>query len=262
LIIALILLVVAFGLGAYDWDGFLLSLATEIIGAIVILLLVEHRLRASDMHLLQSLPETTRYAVADWFFGDTLAVRAYVGVLVLRIRSVAQPRLPRHEIEEKLLKNRKQGLVIVGRPGTGKTTLMHFLVNEQAQEVSEEPHTAHVPILVAARDWGEQEVVDALRITMQSYYPVPEGTFKRLLKRGRLMCFFDGLDETLPPTSLTARLQQLQRFHLRHPDNPLIVSMRALGHDVVEDLVHIEIPSLTTLEVEELLSLRRDNTGE
>ncbi len=91
LIFALVLLVVALGLGTQDWAGFLLNLSTEIIGAIIILLLVEHRLRSSDIQLLQSLPETTRYAVTDWILADTVVVRAYVRVLARRIESAARP---------------------------------------------------------------------------------------------------------------------------------------------------------------------------
>jgi predicted NACHT family NTPase len=119
------------------------------------------------------------------------------------------------------LKNRKQGLVLIGPPGTGKTTFMHFMVREQAKEVLEQPRTAQVPILVSATKWGERDAVDVLRTTMQSYYPVPDRTFTRLLKRGRLMCFFDSLDET--PTS-DAFLAKLKMFHLEYPNNPLILS--------------------------------------
>ena len=184
--------------------------------------------------------------MTDLFSRDTKVVRNYVGVLVFHLRSVSRPfRLPRPHIEEELLKIRKQGLVLIGPPGTGKTTFMHFMVREQAKEVLEQPRAAQVPILVSATKWGEQEAVDVLRTTMQSYYPVPDRTFTRLLKRGQLMCFFDSLDETLTSDAFLAKLKT---FHLEYPNNPLILSTQPPGHSVIEGLAPIEIPSLTTSE--------------
>jgi hypothetical protein len=130
---------------------------------------------------------------------------------------------------------------------------MHFMVREQAKEVLEQPRTAQVPILVSATKWGERDAVDVLRTTMQSYYPVPDRTFTRLLKRGRLMCFFGSLDEALASDALA----KLKTFHLEYPNNPLILSTQPPEHSVIEDLAPIEIPSLTTSEAEELLRLRQ-----
>ena len=47
-------------------DGLLLNLATELLGAILILLIVERRIRASEMRFLRTLPGTTRETVSGW----------------------------------------------------------------------------------------------------------------------------------------------------------------------------------------------------
>jgi hypothetical protein len=255
LLFALILVVFAFGLDTYDWAGLLMNLATEIMGAIIILILVERRLRSSEIHVLQDLPEATRSVLMDWFSGDAKIVTAYAIILKERVEAVARPYyLPRTELEEELLKNRKRGLAIVGPPGSGKTTLLHFMVHEQAEEVLKMPHTAHVPVLVPIPSWQEGTTVNVLRATMQSYYKVSDRTLQRLLQRGRLMCFFDALDEQFATEEVTEKLAQ---FRQRYPNNPIILATQPLGRAVMEGLVHIEVPPLPTTDGRALLRLRQ-----
>jgi hypothetical protein len=259
LLFALILLVFAFGLDTYDWGGLLLNLATEIIGAIIILVLVERRLRSSDIHILQGLPEAARHVMVDWFSGDAKFITAYAIVLKDRVETVARPYyLHRPELEEKVLENVKGGLAIVGSPGSGKTTLVHFMVREQVENVLERPHEAHVPVLVSIPQWQEGTTVDVLRATLQSYYKVPDRTLYRLLKQGRLMCFFDDLDERF---AIEEVIEKLVQFRQRYPKNPVILATRPLDRTVMEGLVHIDIPPLTPTEVRDLRRLRQRYAG-
>lgn len=257
---ALALLAAALSLGQEQerWSGFLSNLATEIIGAVIILLLVEQRVRSSEMRFIRGLPKTTWGVILGLVSGEAAEeVRAYAGIFSAQLdRSSPTFHLHRHGIEEELLARRSTGAVLVGRAGMGKTALMHELARVQAAEALKNPRKALVPVLVPARLWGDAEAADVLRQTMRKFYPLSDRTFERLLSGGRLLCLFDGIDEMRKPADAAERLK---RFRALHPANGLFVSARPAGSDVLESLglEKIVLPPLTDAEIRHVLELRR-----
>lgn len=257
LIFALLLMLLAFALKAADWPGFLLNLATEIIGAVIILILVERRLRDNELRFIQGIPGSTGSLLSTWFSGEVREVKDYVSVLSSRVQLASLPfYLSRPEVEAALEEKRSRGIVLIGVPGLGKTTLLHRLIRTQAKDVLKSPRKALVPVLVPVGRWNDGEIADVLRASVQDYYPIKERNFRRLLKRGRLLCVFDGVDELLNTTEI---IEKLKGFRAEYPRNVLIISSRPLGYDAFEELglERFEIPPLTEGELNKLIKLRR-----
>ena len=260
LMIALGMVGVSWRFSEADWPGFLVNIATEIIGAVAILILVDRRLRAQEVRLIQHLPGATREILWLWFSRDARHLRNYARVLETQLSLVAKPfYISRPRLEAELLvpiRNRDSGFVLVGSPGTGKTTLLHNLVKHQAVDLIKDPRNVRVPVLVPVRQIREiDDIVRVLTAAIRRFYKLPAHVIERLLREGRTMCVFDGVDESRDPQSWIAALQA---FHTRFPRNPLIISSRAsiIGDDRFSYLPRLVIPPLSDEELEELLQLR------
>jgi hypothetical protein len=233
-------------------DGLLINLATELLGAVLILLIVERRIRPSEVRFLRALPGTTKETVSEFIFPGLRQVKTYARVFAAQLDSVSPPfYVPVPEVESEMTEKCARGFVLTGHEG--KSVQLQRLASKQLSEVLRQPNRAHVPVLVPVHKWQEGEVADVLRTTMRGYSNVSERVFLRLLKAGRLMCLFDGLDDSTTPRETAGRLKS---FHDAHPLTPLIVSTKPTDEPLLEDLPRIEMRELRREDVERLVELR------
>ncbi|MFF4086917.1 NACHT domain-containing protein [Streptomyces nigra] len=121
-------------------------------------------------------------------------------------------------------------LVVLGAPGSGKTTLVLQLVLDLlASRRDREP----VPVIVAAAGWNpaEERFTDWLRQVLSRDYPfltvsTEEGRsrFDVLLTAGKLLPVVDGLDE-MAEGLRTSTLRKLNEY-LRSPGRQIVVTCR------------------------------------
>lgn len=249
---ALALATVSFFVDSQNGGGLLANLATELAGAILILLIVERRIRASEMRFLRALPGTTKETFSEWLSPEVRQVKTYARVFASQLNSISPGvYVPVAELESELMANRVRGCILTGLGG--KSVQLQRLASRQLSEVLRRPRGAHVPVLVPVHKWDEGDAVDVLRATMQSYAPVSDRIFFRLLERGRLLCIFDGLDDSLTPRETVG---MLQGFHDSHPTTPLIVSTRPTPEPFLEDLPRVTMRELRREEVEHIINLR------
>ncbi len=254
-----ILLAIALGGGGESWANFCLNLATDIIGAILILVVVEHRLRQDELRAFRLFPLRTKLSVMATLYADVRHVLGYARVLMGQMEAVAKPYLEsRQHLEDAVAEKLPDGLVLVGDTGTGKTTLIHRVVRKTIVEVMLEPRKAPVPVLVAGQRWTHGSAESVLLETMRSFYPVPPAIFQGLLRRGRLLCIFDGIDEA-PLTS--ERLKAVADFLKEYPGNAVVLSTRPLREAILSSLdglkiERFEIPPLDAGERARLKELR------
>jgi hypothetical protein len=233
-------------------DGLLINLATELLGAILILLLVERRIRASEMRFLRALPGTTKQTFSEWLSAEVRQVKTYARVFAAQLDSVSPPfYVPVSDLESEMDAGCAKGFVLTGHEG--KSVQLQRLASRQLPEVLRQPRRARVPVLVPVHKWSEGDAADVLRSTMQSYSNVSDRIFLRLLDAGRLMCLFDGLDDSVTPRETAERLRS---FHEAYPSTPLIVSTKPADEPLLEDLPRITMRELSREEVERLVELR------
>jgi predicted NACHT family NTPase len=174
------------------------------------------------------------------------------------MEKVAKPYyLSRSELENEIAEYVDNRLVIAGEPGSGKTTLLHRFVRIQAAEMLNEPKKSRIPVLIPCRDWLVGDAENIIYGSMRKFYPnMSTRAFRFFIRKGKLLCFFDSLDEAF---ELEERVKAIKSFLTLYPHNGVVISIRDYPIDSFLKLgFHVlEVPPLTDTEVSELLRLRK-----
>lgn len=122
-------------------------------------------------------------------------------------------------------------LLILGRPGVGKTVFLKYLA---LQCSSGEFEAQRVPMFVSLKDFAELPERSSLLeyINQQiGYYgiAVPQPA-EQLLQHGRMVLLLDGLDEVGSQNSKQV-VQEVQRFSTQFPLNRFVLSCRIASHE-------------------------------
>jgi hypothetical protein len=204
------------------------------------------------MRFLRALPGTTKQTFSEWLSAEVRQVKTYARVFAAQLDSVSPPfYVPVSDLESEMDASCARGFVLTGNEG--KSVQLQRLASRQLPEVLRQPRRARVPVLVPVQ-WSDGDAADVLRSTMQSYSNVSDRIFFRLLTAGRLICLFDGLDDSVTPRETAERLRS---FHEAYPSTPLIISTKPTDEPLLEDLPRITMRELSREEVERLVELRQ-----
>lgn len=133
------------------------------------------------------------------------------------------------------LDDRMHHAVLLGAPGTGKSTACRALMLRHARDPER-----RVPFLISAREFAAvippvRPVADHIAHTVESVFqvPVPDGAITRLLAEGRALVIIDGLDE-LPAAAARATAAIIELFCREFPAAQVLVTARPLGYMQVQ----------------------------
>lgn len=248
-IVAVLLILAAFIVRSANLAGLLLNLGTELAGAVVILILVERRLRPRDLQMLEAVAGSARRRLMILVSREARQMVTYARVLRGRLAVVAA--LPfyfeRPTAESTLRAGAANGLLFLGRAGDGKTTLLHHLASETTVALERDPLHGAVPVVVALRRLDDREIIEQVFSELRKYSSIDEQTFRRLTAT-RLMCLFDGLDEVLDPPAVAAALAA---FKKSFPATRLVVTSRSTLEPSVQEILQLQVATLPALSREE-----------
>jgi HEAT repeat protein len=169
-------------------------------------------------------------------------------------------------------------LVILGDPGSGKSTLIKWIATayllrlkhdpdwRDLPDVRTLPDSDWLPILVRCReldhDQATQPFEDVIRQTVRKLGVGSEesdGTLRLLLDRlaaGRALLLIDGLDEINDPRARAAFCEQVERTHLVYPDVMILVTSRIVGYREMSRRIgrgfeHVRVAELTREDKDE-----------
>lgn len=240
-----------------NWTSFLLNISTEIIGAVIILILVDRRIRVSEIRQIKNIPGNTAHFALGILMPELHVAKGYVTSLITQLDSVSLGTyISRPQFEASLLSKSSNGVLVTSPAGMGKTTILHLLARSQSELVMQKPRSSRIPILVSISQWGTDDSKEILYWTMHSYYPISQRLFDRLLKKGRFICIFDGLDESVDPLSI---VNKITAFRTNYPSNSVVVSCRSQLQNIFGDLnLHIlTLPPFSHEEMQRVYDLRR-----
>jgi hypothetical protein len=142
------------------------------------------------------------------------------------------PALPPREVTLQQFSKEISRTVLLGDPGSGKTTAAQVLMHDQAAKPG-----GWVPFMVTLRDFAvgttKRSVAGYLEDKLESFYqcPAPSGSVQRLLLSGEALVIFDGLDE-LPDTTHRSNLTGIiERFCAEYPQAHVLVTSRLVGYE-------------------------------
>lgn len=120
-----------------------------------------------------------------------------------------------------LSQSQAQKVVLLGAPGSGKTTLMSYfavmLAQKQPERLGLAAGTDWLPILIRMRAWATQPDMNPLDYARQfaektmSVKPLPSGFFEYWLEDGQALILLDGLDEV--PEAILSHSDSLKPNH-------------------------------------------------
>jgi hypothetical protein len=224
LLAALILTAAAFLLESrFDWPALLLNLATELVGAVAILLIIDRRLRAEDRTALRSYAEVLSEGLERRFSSPAHRAHRYGEIVCARLLAIKPGQyVPRPEYDS-LLNGDARGFLLCGPAGSGKSTVAQRLAYHLADKLRAGPERGPVPVFLTGQGWNHRELVQELFDVLNSYFPVSRGLFWRWLKGGRLVAILDGLDSHSNPGWA---LDAVDRFARAYPRVRLVVTAR------------------------------------
>lgn len=204
---------------------------------------VELETRAIDVDMPETRRSLDRYFVDPWL-------------------EVTVPHEPGTRIAGSALADQFRRAVILGDPGSGKTTLIRNLARRMAFVGRD------VPFLVGARDIAEPglTLVEHLEATIRGHFQLvpPRHYVDRVIAGGRAAVLIDGLDE-LPSLPARRRLvRSIEQLVSRYPHLRLFVTSRRVGYSEAslneEFFARVELLALDRAQQAEFVSRWFDGT--
>lgn len=264
---AAFLVIAGFNIAAENWAGLVLNLATEIIGAVLILIVVDRRLRRDELRAIQKYAETSSTRVSSIFIPDVRRSVAYAKSLSFELKRI-QPKVyfARREYDD-LLERYSGDILLHGLGGCGKSTLLQSLALKQAELVKQKPQS-QLPILLPMRQCSfltekvnREEITNQVWETFRGFSRLRQRKFHSWLHSGRFIVMLDGLDE-VPRSSSQMMLMEIKRFKDMYPDIRVLASCRSNFLDDATPILGfptIELSSLSNAEADEFLRKLMEN---
>ncbi len=128
-------------------------------------------------------------------------------------------------------------LVILGDPGSGKSSLLQARALRWADQPETKWPELDLPLLVELRAFAQtrqgsqvRDILDFIQEGQGIPCRLDGGELKRWLEAGRVIVFFDGLDEVFDPSLREAVVNAIQRFANDFPRARLVVTSRVIGY--------------------------------
>ena len=159
----------------------------------------------------------------------------------LRQDYFSQPRRPVLDVIDEALRSGSPSvarkLVILGDPGSGKSSLIRFLSLRWAQIAEPSVRdTQPVPLVIELGPYGRWACdgqKNFIRYLEEApvWHQWPHGLLDRLIgQRGRVVLLLDGLDEIFDVVTRNEVINDIHRFSGQFPHLPIVVTSRVVGY--------------------------------
>ncbi|GHO48638.1 TIR domain-containing protein [Ktedonospora formicarum] len=168
---------------------------------------------------------------AAWIeLGLSMQPNAVQNATNLWLRQVTRPAhpLPPGTSISKVYQEANQELLLLGKPGTGKSTLLYQLGHDLLKEAIKHPRHP-LPVLFPLSSWAQKRlplqewIVEQLASPL---YEVPRKLSQQWVQDEQILPLLDGLDE-MEETARPACIAAINTYRREHPLRPLVVCSRS-----------------------------------
>lgn len=211
--------------GDQDWPGLLLNVGSGLIGSVVVIVVVDKRLRASELSALRSFHSRTGFNLRVLLSPTLQIAKAYSQSLLLELQPQLLNTVERPTLAT-LTSKIESGFMLLGEPKFGKTVWMRQMATQYARHFLDGRKGARIIILVRLGFKTQDETLpDAIANEVKGRTRCTSDQIERLIRSGLVIFFLDGYDEI--PEQLKANfVADLAAFRSRHPICPVTVSSR------------------------------------
>lgn len=241
-------ILVAFALHE-DWPGLLINLGSSLLTTVLVLIFVDQRLRRSDVNALRRIPG--RVTVAWWFVTSPRRRQMYrfVTAQLAALDKLTQGKLTPSSLDT--IARRSDSFVLLGEPGSGKTTILQILCLARSREYLA-GQIKPLPILYPLRYWlGDIPLEDAIFNHVTTIHPITRRVFDVTMQVHPLLLVLDGADEVraAPMERLVAEMKAVRS---RAASGQCIISSRAIFPNPAQDLPFVDLTPLAADEIDEI----------
>ena len=190
--------------------------------------------------------------------------------LLIEQRQRSQSRAERDKSKvisaKQLLKQNKRA-VLLGAPGSGKTTLMSYWAvttcAAEAEATNPDLPDDCLPILIRIRDLARHPEMTVLEFAKDfaqrelSAKALPKGFFEYWLENGQALILLDGLDEVADTAQRYKVVAKIEAFLGQFEDNPAIITSRPSGYKRdffrTEEYPHYELQPFDDGKIDEFI---------
>ncbi|GGA18754.1 NACHT domain-containing NTPase [Okeania sp. KiyG1] len=208
----------------------------------------EERKRLVDIFVMPEVKEEVYekilFFTSHGYFDKTKPLEGNASGLILGEKPENRPLINtsgRKFLASQLLsENKSQKFVILGGPGSGKTTLMSYfalmLAQKQPQVLGLDRDRDWLPILIRIRDFVrdlDKTIPEHIRVfaeTNMALQDLPTGFFEHWLEDGRALILLDGLDEVAEEGKRYDVVRRIETFLRKFDKNPAIITSRPVGY--------------------------------
>ncbi|MGK7956681.1 MAG: NACHT domain-containing NTPase [Crocosphaera sp.] len=143
--------------------------------------------------------------------------------------------------QQLLTKNKSKKVVLLGAPGSGKTTLMSYfsvaITENKANLLGLDPNIDWLPIFIRMRDYILHDNLGILDYYCSEFCDkdlsvkqLPDGFFEHWLETGRALILLDGLDEIVDEGKRNEIVKNIDNFISSYDQNSVIITSRPAGY--------------------------------
>lgn len=164
-----------------------------------------------------------------------------------------------------------QRTVILGDPGSGKSSLLRYLALRWAQvEDANLRYTQPLPLLIELRDYNRWQCPSGKSFACYlhkapTWHRLNQITLDHLLKQpDRVVLLLDGLDEIFDPVQRDKVINDIHRFSNQFPETRIIVTSRVVGYKPQRlrdaDFRHLMLQDLSLQQIDDFIDRWHDVT--